>query len=308
MSIKEPEFVWMNGEFIEWKKANVPILTHALHYGTAVFEGIRAYKTSDGLSVFRLKEHMHRFRASAHAYIMDLPYSESDLCEATVALLAKNKMRDSTYIRPIAFKAGGILKLDFRKVPTWVAVAAFPFETYFEKQGLDACVSSWRRTGGSSVLPLAKASGPYINSILAKVEAAQNGYDEAIFLDQRGFVSEGSGQNIFIVKKGILYTPSITAGILEGITRDAISTISHDHGLHVHERDIARGELYMCDEAFFAGTAAEISPILTIDRRVIGEGRIGPVTQRLMELFSKIVGGDDERYSHWLTPVYPKKK
>jgi len=305
-SVKEPGFVWMNGEFVEWEKANVPILTHALHYGTAVFEGIRAYKTGDGLSVFRLKEHMTRFRESAHAYMMPLPYSETDLCKAIITLLAKNEMRDPSYIRPIAFKAGGILKLDFRKVPTWVAVVAFTFEKIFEKQGLDVCVSSWRRTGGSSVLPLAKASGPYINSILGKVEAAQNGFDEAIFLDQRGFVSEGSGQNIFIVKKGMVCTPPITAGILEGITRDAVNTIAHDHGLPVQERDIARGELYTCDEAFFAGTATEITPILTIDKRVVGErGHVGPITQRLQELYSKIVSGKDSRYKHWLTPVYP---
>ncbi len=304
MSKEEPEFAWMNGEFVEWAKANVPILTHALHYGTAVFEGIRAYKTGNGLSVFRLNEHMHRLKESAHAYMISLPYSEGDLCEATVALLAKNRFHDSTYIRPIAFKSGGILKLDFRKIPTWVAIAAFPFDKYFEKEGLDVCVSSWRRTSESSVLPLAKASGPYINSILAKVEAAQNGFDEAIFLDQRGFVSEGSGQNIFIVKKGIIYTPPVTAAILEGITRDAVSIIAREHELHVHERDIARGELYTCDEAFFAGTAAEISPILTIDKRVVGEGRVGPVTQRLRELFSEVVHGNDERHSHWLTPVY----
>jgi branched-chain amino acid aminotransferase len=304
--LKEPEFVWMNGEFVEWEKANVPILTHALHYGTAVFEGIRAYKAGDGLSIFRLKEHMTRFRESAHAYMMPLPYSEADLCRATTTLLAKNEMRDSSYIRPIAFKATGILKLDFRKVATWVAVAAIPFEKIYEKQGLDACISSWRRTGDSSVLPLAKASGPYINSILGKVEAAQNGFDEAIFLDQRGFVSEGSGQNIFIVKKGIVCTPPITAGILAGITRDAVTTIARDHGLHVQERDIARGELYTCDEAFFAGTAAEITPILTIDKRAIGEGSgAGPITQRLKELYSKIVSGKDNQYKHWLTPVYP---
>jgi branched-chain amino acid aminotransferase len=306
MSKKEPEFVWMNGEFIDWEKANVPILAHALHYGTAVFEGIRAYKTSDGLSIFRLKEHMHRLKDSAHAYMMALPYSESDLCEATTALLAKNEMRDSTYIRPIAFKAVGGINLDFREVPTWVAVVAFPYEKYFEKEGLDVCVSSWRRTGEPSVLSLVKASGHYINSALAKVEAAKNGFDEAIFLDQRGFVSEGSGENIFIVKKGIIHTPPLSAGILEGITRDTLCTIAHDQGLKLQERDIARGELYTCDEAFFTGTAAGISPILSIDRREIGEGRPGPVTQQMQELYSEVVCGNDDRYSHWLTPVYPK--
>jgi branched-chain amino acid aminotransferase len=306
--MKKPEFVWMNGEFIDWEKANVPILAHALHYGTAVFEGIRAYKTSDGLSIFRLKEHMRRLNDSAHAYVMALPYSESDLCEATTALLAKNEMHEETYIRPIAFKAEGGIDLDFRKIPTWVAIVAFPYEKYFEKDGLNVCVSSWRRTGEPSVLSLAKASGHYINSALAKVEATQNGFDEAIFLDQRGFVSEGSGENIFIVKKGIIHTPPLTAAILEGITRDTICTIAHDRDLKLQERDIARGELYTCDEAFFSGTAVGISPILSIDRRKIGEGRPGLVTKRMQELYSEVVCGNEERYDNWLTPVYPKTR
>jgi len=308
MSKNEAEFVWVNGEFIDWERANVPILSHALHYGTAVFEGIRAYETSDGLSVFRLKEHMRRLKDSAHAYMITLPYSETDLCEATTALLAKNEMRDSTYIRPIAFKAVGGINLDFREVPTWVAIAAFPFDGYFDKEGLHVCVSSWRRTGEPSVLSLAKASGHYINSVLAKVEAAQNGFDEAIFLDQRGLVSEGSGENIFIVRKETICTPPISAGILEGITRDTLCTIAHDHGLKLQERDIARGELYTCDEAFFTGTATGVMPILSIDRRKIGGGRMGPVTQKMQKLYSEVVCGNDERYGHWLTPVYPKTR
>ena len=308
MSKKEPKFVWMNGEFIDWERANVPILAHALHYGTAVFEGIRAYKTSDGLSIFRLKEHMHRLKASADAYMMALPYSETDLCEATTTLLAKNEMRDSTYIRPIALKAVGGINLDFRKVPTWVAIVAFPFDGYFEREGLDVCVSSWRRTGEPSVLSLAKASGHYINSVLAKVEAAQNGFDEAIFLDQRGFVSEGSGENIFIVRKETICTPPISAGILEGITRDTVCTIAYDHGLRLQERDIARGELYTCDEAFFTGTATGVMPILSIDRRKIGAGRMGPVTKEMQKVYSEVVCGNEERYGHWLTPVYPKTR
>jgi branched-chain amino acid aminotransferase len=308
MSKKEAKFVWMNGEFIDSERANVPILAHALHYGTAVFEGIRAYKTSDGLSIFRLKEHMHRLKASADAYMMALPYSETDLCEATTTLLAKNEMRDSTYIRPIAFKAVGGINLDYREVPTWVAIVVFPFDGYFEKEGLDVCVSSWRRTGEPSVLSLAKASGHYINSVLAKVEAAQNGYDEAIFLDQRGFVSEGSGENIFIVRKETICTPPISAGILEGITRDTVCTIAQDHGLKLQERDIARGELYTCDEAFFTGSATGVMPILSIDRRKIGAARMGPVTKKIQKLYSEVVCGNEKRYGHWLTPVYPKTR
>lgn len=304
MSIQKQRFVWMNGEFVEWDRANVPILAHALHYGTGVFEGIRAYKTSGGVSVFRLKEHIHRLKNSAHAYMIDLPYSESELCQATTDLLAKNEIRDSAYIRPIAFKAVGGVSLDFRQVPTWVAIVAFPYNKYFDKEGLDVWISSWRKTAEPSVPSMAKATGHYINAALAKVEAGLNGFDEAIFLDQRGFVSEGSGENLFIVRDEALYTPPISAGILEGITRDALRVIARDNDLKLEERDIARSELYVCDEAFFTGTAAEISPIVSIDRRKIGEGKPGPLTRRVQKLFSEVTSGNDKRYVHWLTPVY----
>jgi branched-chain amino acid aminotransferase len=306
MSIGKQKFVWMNGELVEWDRANVPILTHALHYGTAVFEGIRAYKTGRELSIFRLKDHMRRLKGSAHVYLMDLPYSESELCEATTALVAKNEMRDSAYIRPIAFKAEGGINLDYREVPTWVAIVAFSFNKYHEKEGLDVCVSSWRRTGEPSVPSLAKASGHYINAVLARVEAAQNGFDEAIFLDHRGFVSEGTGENIFIVRNETLHTPPLSAGILEGITRDTVRTIAQDQDLKIQERDIARAELYTCDEAFFTGTAVEVSPIVSIDRRKIGDGNPGPVTRKVQKLFSNVVSGNNKQYDHWLTPVYPK--
>ena len=304
MPITEQRYVWMNGEFVEWDRANVPILTHALHYGTAVFEGIRAYKTGEGLSVFRLKEHMCRLKASARAYMIDLPYSETELCNATTALLERNEIHASAYIRPIAFKAVGGIEIDMREVPTWVAIVAFPYEKYFKKEGLDVCVSSWRKTAEPSVPSLAKATGHYINAVLAKVEAAQNGFDEAIFLDQRGFVSEGTGENIFIVKHETLHTPPLSAGILDGVTRDTLRTLAYDHNLKLQERDIARSELYTCDEAFFTGTAAEIAPILSIDRRKVGEGRAGPLTRRVQKLYSEVVAGNDKRYHQWLTPVY----
>ena len=303
MATKKAEYVWMNGELVQWEKANVPIMSHALHYGTGVFEGIRAYETSDGLAVFRLKEHMHRLRLSADAYLMHLPYSESDLCEATIAVLTKNDARRSSYIRPIAFKAEGGEMLDFRKASTWVAIVAFPYQKYFGKEGLDVCVSSWRRIGEPSVLSLVKATGHYVNSALARVEASEHGFDEAIFLDQRGFVSEGSGENIFIVKRGILHTPPLSAGILEGITRDSVLTLAQDQGLKVEVRDIARGELYSCEEAFFAGTAAEITPVLSIDKRKVGEGRVGPLTHRISDLYSRVVSGREQKYLHWLTPL-----
>ncbi|WP_455363662.1 branched-chain amino acid transaminase [[Eubacterium] cellulosolvens] len=306
MSIEKQRYVWMNGEFVEWDSANVPILTHGLNYGTGVFEGIRAYKTDGGLSVFRLKEHIHRLKNSAHAYRIDLPYTESDLCQATTDLLAKNEIRDSAYIRPIVFKGAAGIGLDFRQVPTWVAIVAFPYNKYFEKEGLDVCVSSWRKTAEPSVPSMAKASGHYINAALARVEAGENGFDETIFLDHRGFVSEGSGENIFIVRDEALYTPPLSAGILEGVTRDSVRIIAGDTHLKFQERDIARSELYSCDEAFFTGTAVEICPILSIDRRKIGDGLPGPLTRRIRELYSEIVSGKNKRYDHWLTSVYPK--
>jgi len=304
MPTGKQRFVWMNGEFLEWDRANVPILTHALHYGTGVFEGIRAYKTVDGLSVFRLREHMRRLKASAHVYMIDLPYSETELCQATTALLAKNEIQDSAYIRPVAFKALGSIDLDFREVPTWVAIVAFPFNKYFAKEGLDVCVSSWRKTCEPTVPSLAKASGHYINACLAKVEAKKNGFDEAILLDHRGFVSEGTGANIFIAKNGMLHTPPLSAGILEGVTRDCLLTLAHDHNLTVQERDIARGELYTCDEVFLTGTAVEIIPILSVDGRKVGEGKLGKLTRRIQRVYSEVVSGKDKRYGHWLTPVY----
>lgn len=306
MSLVKPKFVWMNAEFVEWDKATVPILAHALHYGTAVFEGIRAYKTGSGVSIFRLEDHMRRLKASAHTYLIDLPYSESELCKATTSLVAKNEMRDSSYIRPIAFKAEGGVSLDYRNVPTWVAILAFSFSKYHEKEELDVCVSSWRRTSEPSVPSLAKASGHYINAALARVEAEQNGFDEALFLDYRGFVSEGTGENIFIVRNQTVHTPPLSAGILEGVTRDTLLKIAQDHGLKVQERDIARAELYTCEEAFFTGTAVGISPIVSIDRRKIGDGKPGPVTRRVQKLYSDVVSGNDKQYGHWLTPVYPK--
>jgi len=306
MSVEKQKFVWMNGEFVEWDRASVPVLTHALNYGTGVFEGIRAYKTSAGVSIFRLKEHMHRLKNSAHAYMIGLPYSEADLCQATIDLMAKNEIRESAYIRPIVFKGTGGISLDFRQVPTWVAIVAFPYDKYFEKEGLNVCISSWRKTAEPSVPSMAKASGHYINACLARVEAGENGFDETIFLDQTGSVSEGSGENIFIVRDGTMYTPPLSAGVLEGITRDSVRVIARDNDMKLEERDIARSELYTCDEAFFTGTAVEICPILSIDRRKIGEGRAGPLTTRIRRLFSQVVAGNDKRYAHWLSPVYAR--
>ena len=304
MAIKEVEYVWMDGNFVKWNEANVHILTHALHYGTGVFEGIRGYAGANNVYIFRLREHMKRLRNSAKVYMMDIPYSQDDLCTATIELLKKNNIRETCYIRPLIYRGFGVIGLNPIKSPVKTAIAAFPFGKYLGTEGVNCCVSSWRRISSSALPPEAKACGNYINSVLAKLEAIQNGFDEAILLDQYGYVSEGSGENIFIVRDNVIYTPPISSSILEGITRDSVFKIASDLGYRVVERIITRAELYICDEAFFSGTAAEITPIVKIDHRIIGDGKIGPVAEKIRTEFFRIVEGKNEKYRHWLTPVY----
>jgi len=306
LTVTPAEIFWLDGEFVGSNDARVSVLSHALHYGTGVFEGIRAYARSDNVYIFRLKEHMERLKDSAKIYFMDLKNSVDDLCSATVELIAKNEMRCQTYIRPIVFKGFGGIDLNLTKAPTHVAICPFKFESYFENQksGLDTCVSSWRRISDVSTPPMAKACGHYLNCAAAKVEANLNGYDEAILLDSNGFVSEGTGENIFIVKDGKLVTPPLSASILNGITRDTVITLASEMCVQVAERNIARAELYTCDEAFFTGTAVEIMPILTVDRRQIGDGKMGVLTGRVKTFYNKVIAGNVEKYNSWLTPVY----
>lgn len=306
MTVIPAEIFWLDGEFVRSNDARVSVLSHALHYGTGVFEGIRAYRRPDNVYIFRLKEHMERLKDSAKIYFMDLKYSVGDLCSATVELIAWNEMRCQTYIRPIVFKGFSGIDLNPSKAPTHVAICPFKFESYFEneKSGLDVCVSSWRRISDVSTPPMAKACGHYLNSVVAKVEANLNGYDEAIFLDSNGFVSEGTGENIFIVKDGKLITPPLSASILIGVTRDTVMELASEMCVQVVERNIARAELYTCDEAFFTGTAVEIIPIFSIDRRQIGDGKIGTLTARIKAFFNKVIEGKVEKYNSWLTPVY----
>ncbi|MBS7644397.1 branched-chain amino acid transaminase [Candidatus Bathyarchaeota archaeon] len=304
MAIKEVEYVWMDGNFVKWNEATVHILTHALHYGTGVFEGIRGYAGANNVYIFRLREHMKRLRNSAKVYMMDIPYSQDDLCTATIELLKKNNIRETCYIRPLVYRGFGVIGLNPINSPVKTAIAAFPFGKYLGTGGVNCCVSSWRRISSSALPPEAKACGNYINSVLAKLEAIQNGFDEAILLDQYGYVSEGSGENIFIVRDNVIYTPPLSSSILEGITRDSVFKIASDLGYQVVERMITRTELYICDEAFFSGTAAEITPIVKIDHRVIGDGKIGSVTEKIRTAFFRIVEGKNEKYQHWLTPVY----
>jgi len=304
LTVTPAEIFWMDGEFVRSSDAKVSVLSHALHYGTGVFEGIRAYAHSENVYIFRLKEHMERLKNSAKICYVDLKNPVDDLCSATVELIARNEMRCQTYIRPIVFKGFGGIDLNPLKVPTHVAICLFKFESYFEKSGLDVCVSSWRRISDVSTPPMAKACGHYLNCAVAKVEANLNGYDEAILLDTNGFVSEGTGENIFIVKDGKLVTPPLSASILNGVTRDTVMNLASEMCVQVVERNIARAELYTCDEAFFTGTAVEIMPILTIDRRQIGDGKMGALTERIKTFYNKVIAGNVEKYNSWLTPVY----
>lgn len=300
------DFVWMDGKFVNWPEAKIHVLTHALHYGTGVFEGIRAYPSEENLGVFRLQDHMARLFNSAKVYRLKCNFTVDELCDATLELLRKNKIQATTYIRPIVYASHLDVRLDILKGSSSVAICAFPMEKLFEREGLNVCVSSWRRIDDSSTPPLAKACGNYINSILAKIEASSNGFDDAILLDRNGAVSEGSGENIFIVKSGKLVTPPLTCSILAGITRETVMTVAEDLGIKVEERAISRAELYTSDEVFFTGTAAEIEPILTIDGRTVSDGRAGPITRKLVDLYGRIVRGKEPKYVRWVTSVYGK--
>ena len=304
------KFVWMDGELVPWERATVHIFTHALHYGTGVFEGIRAYKREDEVFVFRLRDHIKRMTESAKIYGLDLPFSEDEICDAVIQLIKKNDFHSSLYIRPIAFKGVGGINLDARAMPTQMSIIAFPYEKYFDekKPGLDICVSTWRRLGDPAVPAMAKACGHYINSVLARTEAAEAGFDEALFLDDDGRVSEGTGENIFIVKDGRISTPPIGSNILKGITRETVIDLIYDSAMSFTERVIARSELYTCDEAFFTGTAAEVAPILSIDRKPIGARKPGEVTLRLQREFEKLVTGSNSKYLGYLTPAYDTRQ
>lgn len=300
------EYVWMNGEIVPWDKATVHVFTHALHYGTGVFEGIRAYRAGDDVLVFRLDDHVRRMFDSAKIYGFDMPYDKEAIHNAVLELIRKNRFHSSLYIRPIAFKGLGGISLDARATPISVSIIAFPYEKYFDstKRGLDVCVSTWRRLGDPAVPAMAKACGHYVNSVLARTEAAEAGFDEALFLDNNGNVSEGTGENIFIVRDGRISTPTIASNILNGITRETVINLINDRNMGFSERSIARGELYTCQEAFFTGTAVEVVPILSIDRKPVGKGEPGPVTAELQREYAKLVTGANAKYLEYLTAVY----
>ena len=305
MKDKGVDFVWFDGQYLKWEEAKVPIFVHALHYGTAVFEGIRAYPSDDNLYIFRLKEHMDRLRKSANVYSFATKFSADELCKAAVDLIRKNGVRESCYIRPLTFVGMHGIDLNVTKnSPTHTTIIIFPFAKYFKGDGISACISSWRRIDDESIPPMAKASGNYLNSVLATQECRRNGYDESILLDRNGCVSEASGENIFVVRNGKLHTPQLSDSILEGITRNTAITIARELGYDVVERPISRTELYLSDEIFLTGTAAEIIAITKIDGNVIGNGREGTMTKSIRENYERIVIGKSKKFMGWLTPTW----
>ncbi|UJA20064.1 branched-chain amino acid transaminase [Thermoleophilia bacterium SCSIO 60948] len=307
--MQKGELIWMNGEFVAWDEARVHVLTHGLHYGTGVFEGVRCYDTERGPAVFRHDEHLDRFRMSAELYYLDLGYSKQELREATLELIRRSGLR-SCYIRPIAFRGYGQMGLYAPDGPVDVSIAVWPWGAYLgedsQKKGIRAKVSSWRRISPDTLIPHAKASGQYLNSILAKTESARAGYDEAILLDQRGLVCEGSGENIFVVSGGRLITPGHTSSILDGITRRSVIQIATDLGYEVVERDIARAELYLADEMFLVGTAAELVPVREIDDHDLGEP--GEITRVIQDRYFDALHGRVPEYLEWLDPVEVESK
>ncbi len=303
--MEKVELIWKNGEFVAWDDANVHVLTHGLHYGTGVFEGVRCYDTeAKGPAIFRHRDHLERLAKSAELYYLPLDHSLEEIGEATKELIRRNGLR-SCYIRPLAFRGYGEMGLYAKSAPVDVIVAVWPWGAYLgeegKRQGVRAKVSSWRRISPAGLIPHAKASGQYLNSVLAKTESANAGYDEAILLDERGFVCEGSGENIFVISDGRIVTPPPVASILDGISRKSVMQIAEDLGYPVVERDIARAELYMADEIFLTGTAAELCPLREIDDHDLGGP--GEITRAIQAKYEDALHGRAEEYLEWLDPV-----
>ena len=299
-------WIWKNGQLIDFEKATVHVLSHALHYGSGVFEGIRCYNTQQGPAVFRLLEHLQRLESSAKVYRMPIAFSTEELAEACCETVRANEL-EACYIRPIVFRGLGTLGVNPLRSPVEVFIAVWNWGKYLgdeAEQGVEACVSSWRRVTPDSMPAMAKATGIYLNGQLIKMEALANGYAEGIGLDARGFVSEGSGENVFLVVDGALITPPVASSILSGITRDTVLTLARDLGIPVREEVVPRGLLYSADEVFFTGTAAEITPIRSIDRIPVGRACPGEVTRRLLAEFKGITSGEIGDRHGWLYPVH----
>ncbi len=298
--------IWRDGVLTDWDDANIHIISHVAHYGSAVFEGIRCYETPSGGAVFRLRDHMRRLLDSCRIYRIPLEYSAEDLVQATVDTVAANDLR-RCYIRPIVVRTGEQMGFNPIGVPAETFIICWNWDSYLGHEvvenGADVCVSSWRRAAPDTYPTLAKASGNYLNSQLSKIEAKQNGYHEAIALDVSGLISEGSGENLFVVRDGVLFTPSIASGILHGITRDTVMRLARDMGHEVREQSLPREILYIADEVFFCGTAAEITPVRSVDRVPVGSGKPGPITRAIQSEFLGIARGRLPDRHGWLTPV-----
>ncbi len=298
-------WIWYDGKLVPWREATTHVLTHSLHYGLAVFEGVRAYKTVGGTAIFRLKEHTDRLFNSAHIYMMKMPYTREKLAAAQKEVVRANRL-ESCYIRPIAFYGSEKMGVSPRGAKVHVAIAAWPWGAYLGAEGLEKGIriktASYARHHVNVSMCRAKYSGTYANSILANAEALDHGYDEGLLLDVDGFVAEGAGENLFVIKNGRIYEPELTSALI-GITRDTVIQLAADLGYEVTARRITRDDLYIADEAFFTGTAAEVTPIREVDRRTIGAGRRGPVTTKIQKAFFDLVNGKSRKYRAWLTPV-----
>jgi branched-chain amino acid aminotransferase len=304
--VDKVQTIWLDGELVPWDSANVHVLTHSLHYGVGAFEGIRAYKRQGGTYVFRLREHVDRLFDTCKLTLLSPKFNREQIMEACLTVLAKNGMEEG-YLRPMIFMGEGAMGIYAPNNPVRATVIAWKWGAYLGeealKKGIRAKISSFARHHVNISLAKAKMMGQYTNSVLAKREAKFGGYDEAIMLDANGYVSEGSGENIFVIRKGVLCTPDLSCSILEGITRDTVLTIAREMGIPVEERRITRDQLWLADEVFFTGTAAEITPVREIDDRAVGEGSVGPITRRIQERFFDIVRGSDTSHVEWLTKV-----
>ncbi len=306
MAFDESGKIWFNGNIVDWKDANLHVLSHVVHYGSSVFEGIRCYNTKNGPAVFRLQEHVTRLINSGKIYRMDIPYSVEELCQAIVEIIKINGLK-KCYIRPVAFRGYGELGVYPLNCPVETVIAAWPWGKYLGEEaieeGVDVGVSSWRRMAPDTMPNMAKAGSNYMNSQLAKMESIINGYDEGIMLDYQGMVSEGSGENIFVVLDGVIYTPPISSSLLSGLTRDAVITLSEEIGLEVRQEQIPREMLYISDEVFLTGTAAEVTPVRSVDKIQIGKGSRGEITRKVQNSFFAVVNGEYDDDHGWLTLV-----
>jgi branched-chain amino acid aminotransferase len=311
MPITSTKYIWFNGDLVPWEKATVHVMTHALHYGSSVFEGVRCYDTSDGPAFFRLTAHLRRLYDSANIYRMKLGYEPEELQDACRAVVTENGLT-SAYLRPLAWRGYGEIGVSGLRNPVEVMVAGFPFGAYLGAEGLekgiDVMVSSWTRPAPNTLPSMAKAGGNYLSSQLISMEAERNGYAEGIALDVNGNLSEGAGENLFVVRDGVIYTPPLTAALLPGVTRDAVMTLARHLGYDVREYALPREILYLADELFFTGTAAEVTPIRSVDRIEIGTGKRGPVTTDIQRAFFDLVGGKMEDRWGWLEPAVPMRK